>query len=223
MLSGHPDVAIPLVLAGETAYLGFLGTHPRFQKFVDAQDHKTARAQADAEAVERLKNGLPPAHSVGSRRSETGAWPCARLPSSCESPPVPIHSARSTSCSSPISTACCGFIYVCSTRSTCSNNSSRKPAPTRLTTRFAGSKTGSASWKRSPIPPTAPGSGSPWRPTSIRAVPGSPTSTKRARITNCCRPRSKTSKPRSSRLPSWRSTVAIPKLSPVRSNRSPRA
>jgi hypothetical protein len=61
VLSGHPDVAIPLVLAGETAYLGFLGTHPRFQKFVDAQDHKTARAQADAEAVERLKNGLPPA------------------------------------------------------------------------------------------------------------------------------------------------------------------
>jgi hypothetical protein len=60
-ISGHPDVAIPLVLAGETAYLGFLGTHPRFQKFVDAQDHKTARAQADALAVERLKNGLPPA------------------------------------------------------------------------------------------------------------------------------------------------------------------
>jgi hypothetical protein len=61
VLSGHPDVAIPLVLAGETAYLGFLGTHPRFQKFVDSQDHKTARAQADAEAVERLETGLPPA------------------------------------------------------------------------------------------------------------------------------------------------------------------
>jgi hypothetical protein len=61
ILSGHPDVAIPLVLAGETAYLGFLGTHPRFQKFVDSQDHKTARAQADAEAVERLETGLPPA------------------------------------------------------------------------------------------------------------------------------------------------------------------
>ncbi len=48
LLSGHPDVAIPLVLAGETAYLGFLGTHPRFQKYVDAQEHKAARAQADA-------------------------------------------------------------------------------------------------------------------------------------------------------------------------------
>ena len=32
-----------------------------FSRFVDAQDHKTARAQADAEAVERLMNALPPA------------------------------------------------------------------------------------------------------------------------------------------------------------------
>jgi len=61
VLSGHPDVAVPLVLAGETAYLGFLGTHPRFQRYVDAQEHKTARAQADAAAVERLKKGLPAA------------------------------------------------------------------------------------------------------------------------------------------------------------------
>jgi hypothetical protein len=61
ILSGHPDVAVPLVLAAETAYLGFIGTHPRFQKFVDAQEHKIARAQADADAVERLKKSLPPA------------------------------------------------------------------------------------------------------------------------------------------------------------------
>jgi hypothetical protein len=60
VLSGHPDVAIPLVLAAETAYLGFIGTHPRFQRFVDAQEHKSTRAQADAEAVERLQKSLPP-------------------------------------------------------------------------------------------------------------------------------------------------------------------
>ncbi len=60
-ISGHPDVAIPLVLAAETAYLGFIGTNPRFQKLVDVQDHKTARAAADASAVERLKKSLPPA------------------------------------------------------------------------------------------------------------------------------------------------------------------
>jgi hypothetical protein len=61
VLSGHPDVAIPLVLAAEAAYLGFIGGHPAFQRYVDAQEHKTARAQADAEAVERLKQSLPPA------------------------------------------------------------------------------------------------------------------------------------------------------------------
>jgi hypothetical protein len=61
LLSGHPDIAIPLVLAGETAYLGFLGANPRFQKYVDAQQHKAARAEADARAVERLLDALPPA------------------------------------------------------------------------------------------------------------------------------------------------------------------
>jgi hypothetical protein len=60
MLSGHPDVFAPLVLAGEAAYLGFIGTHPRFQKYVDAQDHKTAKAQSSAVAFERLLRALPP-------------------------------------------------------------------------------------------------------------------------------------------------------------------
>ena len=52
-------MVIPLVLAAETAYLGFIGTHPRFQRHVDAQEHKAARAQANAEAVERLKRRFP--------------------------------------------------------------------------------------------------------------------------------------------------------------------
>jgi hypothetical protein len=60
LLSGHPDVAVPLVLAGETAYLGFLGTHPRFQHYVDAQENKVARARAQEEAFERLIRALPP-------------------------------------------------------------------------------------------------------------------------------------------------------------------
>jgi hypothetical protein len=61
VISGHPDVVAPLVLAGEAAYLGFIGTHPRFQRHVDAQEHKAARAQSNAEAVERLMRALPPA------------------------------------------------------------------------------------------------------------------------------------------------------------------
>ena len=61
VISGHPDVFAPLVLAAEAAYLGFIGTHPRFQRHVDAQEHKAARAQSNAEAVVRLMRALPPA------------------------------------------------------------------------------------------------------------------------------------------------------------------
>jgi hypothetical protein len=60
LLSGHPDVFVPLVMAAEAAYLGFFGTHPRFQRHIDAQDHKAARTQAYAETVERLMRSLPP-------------------------------------------------------------------------------------------------------------------------------------------------------------------
>lgn len=59
MLSGHPDVAVPLVLAAETAYLGVLGTLPGFQRYVDAQEHKAARSRAQNEAFERLVRALP--------------------------------------------------------------------------------------------------------------------------------------------------------------------
>ena len=88
VLSGHPDVFVPLVLAGEATYLGFLGTHPEFQRYVDAQEHKAAREQgsAIAEAVDRMIKALPPASSSGSRRSETAASRCGRSPSSCEPP-----------------------------------------------------------------------------------------------------------------------------------------
>jgi hypothetical protein len=50
-LSGRPDVFVPLVLAGETAYLGLLGTHPRFQKYVEAQEAKAARQDGNEAAT----------------------------------------------------------------------------------------------------------------------------------------------------------------------------
>jgi hypothetical protein len=62
-LTGRPDVFAPLVLAGEVAYVGLLGTHPRFQKHVDAQEAKAMRLEgaAGAEAaLERMLDGLPP-------------------------------------------------------------------------------------------------------------------------------------------------------------------
>ncbi len=57
------DVWVPLLAAGETAYLGMLGTHPKFQKYVDAQEAKEDRAASSVSADESLRRvlaSLPP-------------------------------------------------------------------------------------------------------------------------------------------------------------------
>jgi hypothetical protein len=61
-LSGHPDVAIPLVMAGEITYLSMLGAHPKFQKSVDAQQAKANRQdgmQAAETTARRILQELP--------------------------------------------------------------------------------------------------------------------------------------------------------------------
>jgi hypothetical protein len=50
-----PDVAVPLVLAAELTYLGLLGTHPKFQSYVDAQEAKSQRSQSNVQAEETLR------------------------------------------------------------------------------------------------------------------------------------------------------------------------
>jgi hypothetical protein len=62
LLSGFPGILCPLVLAGEAAYLGLLGTHPKFQQYVDAQEHQAARQKGSVSAestMQRMLNGLP--------------------------------------------------------------------------------------------------------------------------------------------------------------------
>jgi hypothetical protein len=79
LLSGVPDVVGPLVLAAEAAYLGFLGTHPKFQKYVEAQQAKAARgvhASTSEEALQRVMASLP-AESV--RRFEALRARCLEL------------------------------------------------------------------------------------------------------------------------------------------------
>ena len=41
-----PDVVLPLVAAGKIAYVLLLGSHPKFQKYVDAQQAKATRRRA---------------------------------------------------------------------------------------------------------------------------------------------------------------------------------
>ncbi len=61
-ISGQPEVILPLVFAAEIGYLGLLGTHPKFQRYVDAQEHKANRkssSQHNAEVLEKIRRNLP--------------------------------------------------------------------------------------------------------------------------------------------------------------------
>lgn len=79
VLSGRPDVAAPLVLAAETAYLGFLGTHPKFQRFVQAQEAKSARHAASEQSAEALKQILKRLPERSRRRYSELLDRCRRL------------------------------------------------------------------------------------------------------------------------------------------------
>jgi chemotaxis protein histidine kinase CheA len=63
LLSGRPDIVAPVVVAGELLYIGMLGTHPRFQKSVDARNAKATRESAEvtsARSLESIMRALPP-------------------------------------------------------------------------------------------------------------------------------------------------------------------
>jgi chemotaxis protein histidine kinase CheA len=61
-LSGHPDVFGTLLVAGEVAYLGLLGTHPRFRKYIDSREAQEGRQKGTAGAEQdarRILHALP--------------------------------------------------------------------------------------------------------------------------------------------------------------------
>src|SRR5437868_438255 len=61
-LTGHPDVFCSLVLAGEVAYLGLLGTHPRFRAYVaslKAQEERLKGAAGAEQDAQRILHALP--------------------------------------------------------------------------------------------------------------------------------------------------------------------
>lgn len=58
-LSGRADVALPLLLAAEVAYLGLLGTHPRFQHYLAARGHASPGAMDPNRALQRMLGTLP--------------------------------------------------------------------------------------------------------------------------------------------------------------------
>ena len=57
-VSGHPEIGLPLVAAGEMAWLGLVGTHPTFQNYVDVQDNLARQAEMAGSADERMRKIL---------------------------------------------------------------------------------------------------------------------------------------------------------------------
>ncbi len=58
MLSGEPEIGLSLVAAGEIAWLGLVGTHPKFQKYVDVQESEAQRSQQATTADVRMRRML---------------------------------------------------------------------------------------------------------------------------------------------------------------------
>ena len=78
-LSGRADVVFPLVLAAECAFLGLLGTHPKFQRYVDAQEAKLSRQDGTAEAEQSLSRILRSLPQAAIERFESLRGRCTEL------------------------------------------------------------------------------------------------------------------------------------------------
>ena len=223
LLSGHPDVFAPLVLAGEAAYLGFIGTHPRFQRHVDAQDHKAARAQANSDAVDRLMRALPPAQL---RRFQALKDRCISVRQIAEQLREPDGGTALRSLDelqlSDLDRLLWIYLRTLYTQHMLERFFQSTSVEQIQNARFIASKSGSLALEKGLTQRTRRESVNRFRPTSRPESPGSPISKRPRRITSCFRPRSRTWKRRSSRSPSWQSTAAMPKRSRGKLNRSPR-
>lgn len=78
-VSGHPEVVLPLVAAGEVVYLASLSTHRRFQSAVDAEDHKAARLQSNAKSAAKAAALLRSLSEVDQERFERLRGLCTQL------------------------------------------------------------------------------------------------------------------------------------------------
>ncbi len=65
LLSGRPDIALPLVAATEIGYLTMLASHPKFQRAMDAQDAAVERSKNSQSAnvvLRQILKQLPAPH-----------------------------------------------------------------------------------------------------------------------------------------------------------------
>ena len=77
LLSGHADVVLPLVAAAEIAYVGMLGSHPKFQSYVEAQLAKEKRqvnSQSSGQALRQILQALPSSTLARFERLRSPLW-----------------------------------------------------------------------------------------------------------------------------------------------------
>lgn len=78
-LTGRPDIFAPLVLAGEMAYVGLLGTHPKFQSYIEAQEAKAVRKDTTETAEDSLRRILSSLPQKSLERFESLRARCTEL------------------------------------------------------------------------------------------------------------------------------------------------
>ncbi len=62
IIGGRPDVIFPLILAAEVAYLAVVGGNPKFQKYIDTQQHqetRVTRSRSNEQLLRRMMRSLP--------------------------------------------------------------------------------------------------------------------------------------------------------------------
>jgi chemotaxis protein histidine kinase CheA len=74
-----PDIVLPLVAAGEIAYVVLLGSHPKFQKYVDAQEAKALRDGGSAAKQQTLDHIMKTLPSEILQRFQTLRHQCLEL------------------------------------------------------------------------------------------------------------------------------------------------
>ena len=124
VISGHPDVVAPLVLAAEAAYLGFhrnASPISEIRRRPGAQDGPCAGRCRGRRATARSASARPASPLPGAARPLPLGAPDRRTVARARR--RRCRCARSMSSSSPISTACSGSTCARSTPSTCSSDS----------------------------------------------------------------------------------------------------
>ena len=79
VVSGRPEVVLPLLAAAELAWLGFVGTHSKFRQFVDIQEHQQLKSDDARTAEVRMRRMLTSLPRGAQRRFEELMSQCEEM------------------------------------------------------------------------------------------------------------------------------------------------